>query len=199
VRRLPSGGMPRPAAASPSARKRRRWWCSYAASGAECQGAPAGPLPKPVQPPLRAWLDDDRDGAPGRGEQHQPKYDHAVMSLVRVPDLVLVLAMTWVSLSSCSGNSRKCTEGCHWDCFSDGWSCVDGKVWRIARGPRRCCNVADPWPGPGPTCSTDVPVRVCGTNCSTATPRCPEFACERDPPVACPDAGRADSGPDGGS
>ncbi|MBI2394441.1 MAG: hypothetical protein HYV09_33025, partial [Deltaproteobacteria bacterium] len=58
-----------------------------------------------------------------------------------------------------------CEPYCHWDCSGGPPTCFAGQVWRFGRSPRPCCHYADPWPGPGPTCSTDV-VGSCASGCA---------------------------------
>jgi hypothetical protein len=63
-----------------------------------------------------------------------------------------------------------CEEGCHWDCFGGGHVCINGEVWRFASAPRTCCHHDDPWPGNGPTCTLDPPMRCASARCTSATP-----------------------------
>src|SRR5215813_7470970 len=62
-----------------------------------------------------------------------------------------------------------CDLGCHWDCFG-GSQCIDGKVWITAYAPRECCHVTDPWPGPGPICSSGAPHACEGGACAVPDP-----------------------------
>jgi len=68
--------------------------------------------------------------------------------------------------------SGQCDPYCHWDCFGGSPVCQGGKVWDFGFGPRSCCTTSDPWPGPGPVCSTGIPRLTCPNGCRTNASHC---------------------------
>ncbi len=63
-----------------------------------------------------------------------------------------------------------CQPGCHWDCFGGGAVCQDGKLYRLGRGAAPCCRFEDPWPFPGPVCSSGT-LYACLTKCAPVDSR----------------------------
>jgi len=83
--------------------------------------------------------------------------------LAIMPGLTLLCSMLGCEAETSPPSQGPCDEYCHWDCLArQSFFCFGGEVWRVGYGPRPCCHYGDPWPGPGPMCTTgSAPAFTC--------------------------------------
>jgi len=74
--------------------------------------------------------------------------------------------------------SGECLPGCHWDCFPGGGTvCKAGIVYQYGGGGSvPCCNFADPWPYPGPECTSGSSYTCLTSTCHDVT-KLPYYQC----------------------
>jgi len=68
-----------------------------------------------------------------------------------------------------SSADRGCDRGCFWDCLPALYRCREGGIVYYAYGgaPPGCCHFGDPWPYPGPACTSGVAGTCPSGTCAT--------------------------------